>query len=173
MKAGKIILHILICLAAVCLILGIPFWALGGFHLLFSSQNDAVTSASMLLSNPNQVDGSFVVLINRDARKDEKTLALWADFFTGRDDPLIMEDITVMIADNDTNAISLGENLQARLPENQMKIKKTNGLMMLSMAQAGRFDIVLLSDAAAEAFTASTVYDMENVEVLHIKGVNT
>ena len=59
-----------------------------------------------------------------------------------------------------------------RLPENQMVLKTEDPTLMLSKAEHGKFDVIVISKEIADIYKASTVYDMDNIEVIHIKGEN-
>ena len=44
--------------------------------------------------------------------------------------------------------------------ENQMKIEQEAGVMLLSKAELGRFDMMIMSEAAAKSYSAQTLYDV-------------
>jgi hypothetical protein len=56
----------------------------------------------------------------------------------------------------------------SRLPENQMKIKTEDGTLMLSKAEYGRFDIIIMSEEFASAYGAKTLYDNEKNVIIKI-----
>ena len=64
----------------------------------------------------------------------------------------------------------MAESLQSRLPENQMKVRIVDGVLALSKAEAGLFDVIVTSDEMAKALTADTVAASRNVEVVHREG---
>ena len=130
-----------------------------------SGNVDAVSSSSIVLDAPS---GHYVVLINKDRHRDEETLKLWLDFFAGEEIPIIFEDISCEVAEQDAPGLEMAAASQSRLPENQMTVTKEDGLMMLSKAEAGGFDILILSEEIADVYSASTLYGKENVEVVTI-----
>ena len=44
-----------------------------------------------------------------------------------------------------------------------MKIEQEAGVMLLSKAELGRFDVIIMSEAAAKSYSAQTLYDIEKV----------
>ena len=53
-----------------------------------------------------------------------------------------------------------------------MVLKTEDPTLMLSKAEHGKFDVIVISKEIADIYKASTVYDMDNIEVIHIKGEN-
>ena len=51
-----------------------------------------------------------------------------------------------------------------------MRLRRENGLMMLSKAQCGGFDAIVMSREFADALSAETVYGQPDVEVIEIGG---
>ena len=161
MKSGKVFLHIIIVLAGVFVLLGIPFFSTEFFRNMISG-TDATTSASVVLEAPS---GEFVVMINDSLHED--TSAVWADFFMGSDYQNLFEDIDCWVAQGDTAAYELAKSYASKLPENQMTVKVENALFMLSRADAGSFDVIIMSQEYAKSYDASTVYK-DNVTVLTV-----
>lgn len=128
---------------------------------------DAVSSASVI---PPQPEGEYLVLINRDLHTDAETLALWQDFFTGDDSPIIFEDISCGTASGDAGGQQMADNFRARLPENQMRVRTEDGTLLLSKAEHGRFDVIILSADAADRYAAETLSALQNVETIRVKG---
>lgn len=163
----KILLRALMVLAALALILVLPYRIfIGPLGPLFARFGgvDAVTSASVIIDKPS---GSYVVLLNTDRHR--ATEQDWIDFFNG-ESRVIMDDVDCRVIDQDAGGRQLAESYQSRLPENQMKLKDENGLMLLSRAECGGFDVIVMSREFADAYSAETVYDQANVEVLEIGG---
>ena len=124
---------------------------------------DVVSSATQIQAAP---DGRFYVYINRELHTDEENLALWIDFFEGRDVPLIWEDISAVAVEGDAAGIELAESLQSRLPEHQMTLRLEDGALALSKAEAGRFDVLIVSEEAAEAYGAANLTESSDVVVV-------
>ena len=115
----------------------------------------------------DKLKGKYVVLINKELHDHTGTTEDWIKFFSfDKETPLIMEDIVCKTADTDAQGIEVAEKYRARLPENQMKLQKEAGVMLLSKAELGRFDVVILSEAAAQNYSAQTMYDRNNVAVI-------
>lgn len=143
MKVIKHIIIVCVCLAA---ILGIPF-----LHLYTKAfgDTDAVTSASVILDQPS---GDYIVVINKDRRKDEETLETWKTFFSGEEISYVFEDIVCSVAEQDAAGYSMAQSFQSRLPENQMQIRRVDGTLMMSKAESGIYDIIIFSKEAADMY---------------------
>ncbi len=163
----NILKHTLIVAVSLLLMLGVPFFTSDYFKRMVEG-TDAVSSASVIIDQPS---GDYVVLLNLDKHTDEENLAMWYDFFEGREIDFIFEDIYCMTAQSDINGTTMAQSYRSRLPENQMQLNTIDGTLMLSRAEYGKFDVIVLSEELADFYTASTVYDMDNVAVLHVKGV--
>lgn len=135
--------------------------------LVGTEQLDAVASASVTVDAPS---GDYLVLINRDKHTNAENLALWHDFFEGREFSFVFEDIVCSVSSGDPAALTMAQSFQSRLPENQMRIKTEDSLMMLSKADCGRFDVIIMSAESAEALAARTVYEGKSVDVIRVKG---
>lgn len=161
-KACRFLLRVLsaaVFFAAICLFL---FGT--GYLRLPSSSPDAISSATAQSVSAGDMNGKYVVLLNRSLHDKKGTTADWQKFFSFDENvPLIMEDIVCKVAETDSEGIEAAQKYQARLPENQMKITREAGVMLLSKAELGRFDVIILSRAAAQAYSAQTLYDMDNV----------
>ena len=104
------------------------------------------------------------MLINRELHDKSGTTADWQKFFAFSDNvPLIMEDITCKVAEGDSSGLDTAKKYQARLPENQMKIVQEAGTMLVSKAELMRFDVIILSEAAANTYGAQTLYDRNDI----------
>lgn len=162
----KILKHTVIVGAALFLMLGLPFFTSDYFAALMVGDGvDAVTSASVIIDQPS---GNYVVLINLDRHQDGEKLAVWKDFFAGKEVSYIFEDIVCTVAKSDGNGLEMAESYQSRLPENQMKIRLEDGILMVSRAEYGKFDILIMSEEIADSYSASTLYDDENIAVIRI-----
>ena len=165
----KKLLHILALLVLLAALVLAPYRAFIGplSNLLPRGDGvDAVSSASVILDAPS---GNYVVLLNRSRHQKYDTAEEWADFFRG-ESLVIMDDVECMVGDTDAGGFQLADSYRSRLPENQMKLRSENGLMMLSRAEAGGFDVIVMSQEFAEAYTARTVYGQDGVEVIEIGG---
>lgn len=168
----KVLKHIGIVLAGLIVIIGIPLLATGYIGALFSGSLDAVSSASVVLDQPS---GDFLVLINRDFHTDEETLNDWISFFSagaeeGGDLPIIFEDIAASVAIADPAGAEMADSLRSQLPENQMKVTKEDATLLMSRADKGLFDIIIMSSEFAEGYHAETAYENKsNVQVVEIR----
>ena len=125
-----------------------------------------MSGASVILHAPS---GEFVVLLNRDAHRKMNTADDWARFFRG-DSLVIMDDVTCLAAAGDAGGWDMADSYRSRLPENQMKLRREDATLMLSRAQLGRFDAIVMSREFADAMRADTAYDVPGVEVIRIGG---
>lgn len=165
----KKLLRPLAVAGALLLALAVPYRVfIGSFAGLFARLGgvDAVTSASVIIDKPS---GSYIVLLNEDKHRKYGTADDWARFLNG-ESLVIMDDAQCQVIDQDAGGKQLAESYQSRLPENQMKLTEENGLMLLSKAERGGFDVIVLSREFADAYSANTVYDRENIRVLEIGG---
>ena len=136
----------------------------GGYINWSSDSPDAVSSATAKPVSAGDMSGKYIVFINRELHDKAGTTGDWEKFFSFTDDvPLIMEDITCKVAQFDSEGLDTARKYQARLPENQMKIEQEAGVMLLSKAELGRFDVMIMSEAAAKSYSAQTLYDKENI----------
>ena len=136
----------------------------GGYINWSSDSPDAVSSATAQPVSAGDMSGKYIVFINRELHDKAGTTGDWEKFFSFSDDvPLIMEDITCKVAQFDSEGLDTARKYQARLPENQMKIEQEAGVMLLSKAELGRFDVMIMSEAAAKSYSAQTLYDKENI----------
>lgn len=165
MRGKAILKHGLLILTGVFLTLGLPFIRTDYFSALVSGV-DAVTSASVILDQPS---GEYVILINRALHSDAENLEDWITFFEGGDILYIFEDIACSVAKGDSGGEDMAKSFQSRLPENQMSLQTEDATLLMSRADCGKFDIIILSKEYAEAYQASTAYG-ENVEVIEITG---
>lgn len=148
------------------LVLGIPFTALGGFSIIDKSNADAISSATSYAFDPNDVSGEYVVFINDTLHKD--TVEVWQAFFKGENVPVILDDISCMICNGDEGAKEYAEICQARLPENQMKIKAESSLLLMSKGDNSKFDIIIMSKETAQAFNADSISENDNITTVNI-----
>ncbi len=164
----KILRHMTVIAVSLLILLGLPFFTSDYFRSLLSGNTiDAVSSATVTLDQPS---GNYVVLINRDRRSDSETLHQWTDFFSGKETGIIFEDIRCGVIRYDTSGLEMAASYQSQLPENQMKIDTEDAMFLLSKAGCGRFDIIVMSEEAAESYSAFTLYENENTEVIKVKG---
>ena len=157
----KIIRHMGIVAIGLFVILGLPYIIL---QPSFGSENelDGVTSASVILDQPS---GDYVVFINKDRRKNEDTLNTWITFFSGGEISYVFEDIICYVADNDASGLQMAESLRSKLPENQMLVKTENGTLMMSKAEHGVFDIIVMSVEAAEMYDVTVLSGLPETQV--------
>lgn len=140
------------------------FLTAGGYISFDNDSPDAVSGATAQSVSAEDMEGKWVVLLNRERYDVSGTTADWEKFFSFSDNtPLIMEDITCKVAENDADGLETAKKYQARLPENQMKIVQEAGTMLLSKAELLRFDVIILSEAAATAYSAQTLYGKNNI----------
>ena len=165
----NVLKHIGIITASVLVIIGVPLCRAGFLGKWISNTPDIVSSASVVLDQPS---GDFVILINRDWHTDEEALEDWITFFSGsaEEDELliIFEDIGCSVASADAAGVELANSFSSQLPENQMKVLQEDTTLLMSRADEGLFDVIILSKEYADAYHAETAYQ-DNIEVVELK----
>ncbi|MBR1811066.1 MAG: hypothetical protein IJ766_05380 [Clostridia bacterium] len=151
-------------------ILGVPFLSLGGASAFRTDGVDAVTGASTFAFNPDEVSGEYVIYINHTYHEKRDTVGLWTAFFSGENVPVIMDDISCLVASNDPAGMEYAQICQARLPENQMRIKSVNALLLLSKADYGAFDVIILSKPLVDAYAAASVSENQYITTVYVGG---
>ena len=164
MRAWKHVGFIAISLF-LCLILPSFFYV--DYSMLCGERADAVSSASLDL--PEQPSGEFVVILNRD--RHPLTLDEWTAFFQEEEVGVIMEDISCLAAASDPMGVQLAQRYMVRLAENQMKLTLENSLLVVSRAENGLYDVVVLSKEMADALDMTAVYARDDALVITITGV--
>lgn len=162
----KILKHILVALAALFLTLGVPTLSYVDVPALFSGNADAVTHASTYL--PDAPSGEFYVLVNK--RTQQGYTDQWREFFSDGDAGVIMSDNSCKVIIGDVSAQQLAERFQARLPENQMTLSAENGLLLVSKAENGIFDALIVSSEMAESYKMQDILTRGWIECVIIKG---
>lgn len=162
----RIFRHIFLCAAGVILLLVVPFLFTDGFARAVNG-TDAVSSASVIVEAPS---GSFTVLINRERHKNAADMQAWTEYFSGGDFTIIFDDIECVTLTGDTAALGMAESFMSRLPENQMKVRTDDPVLVLSKAEYGRFDMLLLSDEAAARYGITDILTDSDTEVIHTVG---
>ena len=135
-------LHLLADAAVLGAVLGFPF--------LTGSRPDAISGATAVIDAPS---GEFVVLLNRDALTED---AFWEKFFSGQEVDFCFEDIACQVPGNDAAALEMARSFQSRLSEHQMTIRQEDATLLLSKADHGKFEVLLLSKEFAVQSHAET-----------------
>ncbi len=162
----RVFSHIIIIAVALILILGIPLLKNG--RAVFGQKGpDAASAASETLAQPS---GEFIVIINKERHADPEALAAWQDFFAGKEIGILFEDIVCTVPKGDPVSMEMARSFQSRLPENQMTVKEEDGVMMLSKAEYGKYDILILSKEMADLFTAQTLKADPDTIWIEVKG---
>ncbi|MBR2088547.1 MAG: hypothetical protein IJ906_15770 [Oscillospiraceae bacterium] len=154
MKPRRVLVHVLADLAVIAAVIGIPM-------LLSAQQTDAVSSATTVIDAPS---GEFVILLNRGRLTED---SFWEQFFSGQDVDFCFEDITCTVAKGDQPALTMAQSFQSRLAEHQMTIRQEDMTLMLSKADHGRFQVMILSKEPAEQNHAESAVQ-GNVTALRI-----
>lgn len=165
MKAFK---HIVFIAVFLFMCLGIPFLYFYNKGTILSDV-DVVSSAS--LEVPDQPSGTFYVLVNKNMHSS--TLEDWQNFFTEKEVGVIMEDISCLVSKGDVNGKELADRYLARLAENQMKITMEDGALIASKAEAGIFDVIILSTEAAQAYGYDQMAEDDSRVVIAVTGAET
>ena len=158
----KILAHVGIVAAALLVSLCLPAYR----YLRGDAGADAVSSASLVI--PDQPSGEYVVILNRSRHE---ALEDWRAFFTEQSVGVIMEDISCLAAASDPTGVQLAQRYMVRLAENQMKLTTENSLLVVSRAENGLYDAIVLSKEMADAVDFSAVYARDDALVITISGV--
>jgi len=143
-------MHLFLAAGAIFLTVGVPFMMTDYYKGLFSSNEvDAVSSPSVIIDKPS---GNYIVLINTRLHKDKSKLDQWISFFSGEETDIIFEDIACTVAEGDAKGLEMAQSFQSKLPENQMKIKEEEAVLVVSRAEEGKFDILLMSKDFAASY---------------------
>lgn len=161
----RIIRHIFIIGTAVIVILGLPL-LLSGYFTNSGRKVDAVSSASVIIEEPS---GNYYVFINKNRHTDVKKLQSWIDFFNGEEVSFIFEDISCLVPDGDSQGLLMAQSFQSRLPEHQMSVRQEDGILMLSKAEYGRFDMIIMSKEFADLYKAQSLGEHEENEMLFLE----
>ncbi len=146
----KLLRHVIVVLAALFLIVGLPVIRSGYLERLLSGA-DTIASATVIIDQPS---GGYVVFINKDLHTDTDNLAVWEDFFSGKEIGFLFEDIDCVVADTDPAGLELAKSFQSRLPENQMSLRTEDATLLLSKAYYGRYDTILFSKEFCDGYNA-------------------
>lgn len=138
--------HLAAAAAAVFLCILLPGYFLTDVPARLAGTADAVSSASLEI--PDRPSGSYVVLIRSDLHP--QTLEEWTNFFTEKPVDVIMEDIHCFVDQADAAGREMADRYRLRLAENQMTVTEENGTLLVSKAENGLFDVIVLSREMAD-----------------------
>ena len=127
---------------------------------------DAVTSPSVIIDAPS---GEYLVLLNEEKHKKYNTVEDWAEFFSG-ESLVIMDDVSCEVMNADVGGIDMANSYRSRLPENQMKVRTENPTLLVSKAEAGYVDVVVMSREMAEALSLAAEDELEGIREFTITG---
>jgi galactitol-specific phosphotransferase system IIB component len=156
MKLRSFLKHTLVVLAGVTVLLGLPFLTTDYAQSEIHGTADAVSSASVIIDQPS---GNYIVLINRAMHQNQENLNTWVRFFGGEEISYLFEDISCSVASGDSGALTMARSFQSRLPERQMSVQTENATLLVSRADCGKYDIIILSREFAESYDVKTLDD--------------
>ena len=67
------------------------------------------------------------------------------------------------------NGLTMAQNFQSRLPENQMIISTEDGTLMISKAEYNKFDVIVMSQEIADFYSADTLLENDNIDVITVR----
>jgi len=165
MRAVERLWHKLFVIAMLILLVGIPF----ATHLnVFSTRSDPDAISSATVKLPDQPSGEFFVFINSNLHRD--TLSDWENFFSGKDLPVIFDDIRCIAANGDASGIQFAERFRAQLPENQMTLRTENPTLLISKIEKGYIDVAVISGEMAGALSFNKFGLTDEITVIHVRG---
>jgi hypothetical protein len=148
------------------LLLGIPFLSTDYFQSMIKGETDAVSSATVVIDQPS---GDYIVLINKTLHTNEENLNTWIRFFGGEEISYLFEDISCSVISGDTGALTMAQSFQSRLPERQMSVQEEDATLLMSRADNGKYDIIIISKEFAQSYDAVTA-EGESTVLLNIAG---
>jgi hypothetical protein len=77
-------------------------------------------------------------------------------FFGGEEISYLFEDISCSVIAADTGALTMAQSFQSRLPEKQMSIQTEDASLLMSRADLGKYDMIILSKEFADSYDAAT-----------------
>lgn len=158
--------HLAAAAAAFLLCIALPAWLFTDVPARLSGGADAVSGASMEI--PDQPSGTYLVLIRNDLHAG--TIGDWTDFFTEQPVGVIMEDLHCFVDQADAAGQEMAQRYMLRLAENQMTVTKENGTLLVSKAEEGLFDVIVLSREMADLQDYSAAAAREDVTALFVEG---
>ncbi len=130
-------------------------------NISFKNGPDALTSATVKNTaekvTVSGVSGNYTVIINKN-RVAENVL----NYFLGTQDRP-KDEIVCHISADDKKARELALQMTD-------KIVEADAMLLLSKAEYGNFDILIMSKKTADKYTAKSLYDKEFTAVLEITG---
>ena len=165
----KIFRHIIIISVSLFVMLGVPYLFSPSFAAAVNG-TDAVSSASVAIDKPS---GEYIVMINPDRHTDSANLEAWKRFFgEGDTDGIfnVFEDIVCTAAKGDPAGVEMSRSFQSVLPENQMQIKTEDAVLMMSKAENGKYDIIIMSKEFADAQSAHRIAEKTGAVEITVKG---
>ena len=157
--------HLAAAAAAVLLCIILPGYFFTDLPARIAGGADAVSSASMEI--PDQPSGSYLVLIRSDLHED--TLGEWTDFFTEKPVGVIMEDLHCFVDQADAAGQEMADRYRLRLAENQMTVMKENGTLLVSKAENGLFDVIVVSKEIADLQDYDKAMSRDDVTVVKVE----
>jgi galactitol-specific phosphotransferase system IIB component len=167
MKLCSFLKHTLVVLVGVMVLLVIPFLTTDYAQSKIHGTADAVSSASVIIDQPS---GNYIVLINRALHQNQENLNTWVQFFSGEEISYLFEDISCSVASGDSGALTMAQSFMSRLPEKQMSVQTENATLLMSRADCGKYDIIILSKEFAESYDVTTIDDSTAVVINVIGG---
>ena len=164
-RIGSVTKHVLLIGMVLFLLVILPL-IFTGYFTDKTEGADAVSSASIVIDEPS---GNYIVFINTQKHNDKEKLASWIDFFSGEEITFIFEDIRCCVAYGDSQGLLMAQSFQSKLPEHQMTIRQEDAILMLSKAEHGRYDIIIMSKEMADAYHAETLSRYEYTQAITIK----
>jgi hypothetical protein len=164
MRIKNYLKHTGIVMAGILLLLGIPFLSTNCFKTLLKGNVDEVSSASVIIDQPS---GEYIVLVNGSFHTDKENLNTWIRFFQGQEISYLFEDISCSVIKGDIGALNTARSFQSRLPEKQMRIQQEDATLLMSRADNGKYDIIILSKEYANSYDVKTA-DGENTNLINI-----
>lgn len=152
--------------AAFILCIALPAWLFTDVPDRLAGGADAVSGASVEI--PDQPSGTCLILIRNDLHAG--TIGEWTDFFSEKPVGVIMEDLHCFVDQADPTGQEMARRYMLRLAENQMTVTRENGTLLVSKAENGLFDVIVLSKEMADLQDYRAAAAREDVTALFVEG---
>lgn len=166
MTPGRVLLNVCIVLVVLALLIGVPFTQSALFQQLTADQAAAPDpSAEAPDAEASSASGEFLVFINCDFHADEAQLAAWQAFFAGEKGSVPSETASLSVAEGDAAAYAQAQAYQSQLPKDQLAVRQEGPITLLSKAEGGCFDMLLMSREMADVFHGENVLNYQGASM--------
>lgn len=158
----KYAIHFIVTALIIALTIGLPSAIY--FKIFTPADEEAETGATYIL--PEKPSGEFVIMINE--KRHPTSIDVWDDFFSERDYDPLSDKISCLTVSGDALGAELADRYSKRLFVKQMSIREENVILVLSKAELGLIDAVIMSADIADVYNLKT--DVDGLRYVRVKG---